>query len=190
MSSAFAWLNNMIQSLGQLIPRLVLIRKTYRGILFRYNGSTAMMEPGLTWYWPISSELRLIPTTTRVWELESVTVTGNPVRWGDLEIPTAAFIGGTVQATVTDPTKLIKVYGLRSTAVGLARMAMRELWEDGAEGFAARVIQRLEGEYADFGLRLERFAVTDSYTCVMFSGKVKNLDGDWCAGDSDVSDGG
>ena len=195
MTGAFTWLNNMIQSLGQLIPRLVLIRKTYRGILFRYDGNVALLEPGLTWYWPLGAELRLIPVTIRVFNLDPICIQGEPITWGGIKVPTVTMVAGVIQTKVVNPMMLIEVYSISSSVVGRTRVAMRDLWEahkhdQGA--FELAVMKRLRGELGGFGLTISHFGLTDAYTTTMLTGGVGggSREGDvWIEGDSDSPNG-
>ena len=193
MTGAFTWLNNMIQSLGQLIPRLVLIRKTYRGILFRFNGSVMLMEPGLTWYWPLGAELRLVPVTVRVFTLDPICMQGAAITWNEIRIPTVTTVAGVIQTKVVDPMGLIKVFSISESVEGLARVAMRELWganKENQAAFESAVKARLQGELGEFGLEIEHFGLTDAYTTTMLTGgNLGGSDGTWVTGDSDTADG-
>ena len=65
MSSAFAWLNDLMRWIARWVPRIVLIPATHRGVLFGRAGRVLELEPGLCWYWPIVSELHKICTVER-----------------------------------------------------------------------------------------------------------------------------
>ena len=74
--NAFAWLNNLMEWFGRLFPRLVLIRATHRGVLFKPRGRVRELCPGLWWYWPITSELQKISMQERA-TLTSAQVVGH-----------------------------------------------------------------------------------------------------------------
>lgn len=65
----FAWLNDLMLWLGKLFPRLKLVKSTESGVLFQSGGRVRPVPPGLCWYWPLISELKTAPTTTRTQEI-------------------------------------------------------------------------------------------------------------------------
>lgn len=67
--NAFAWLNDLMLWLGKWFPRLTLVKATEAGVLFGRSGSVREVGPGLCFYWPLVSILRLCPTTRRTQEI-------------------------------------------------------------------------------------------------------------------------
>lgn len=57
---AFAWIGQIVEALGSLIPRIVLIRATHRGVRWRRGKVVKQMSPGLHIYWPIITDVEQI----------------------------------------------------------------------------------------------------------------------------------
>lgn len=67
--NAFEWLNDLMRWLGRFVPRLQLVKATEGGVLFCRGGQIRSVSPGLCFYWPLVSELKLVPTTQRTQEI-------------------------------------------------------------------------------------------------------------------------
>lgn len=59
---AFNWLGDVAQWLGNLVPRLRIIRSTHGGVRFRRGKIPLELTPGICIYWPIVTELEIVPT--------------------------------------------------------------------------------------------------------------------------------
>jgi len=80
MGVALGWLNDLIQALLKFLPRLVLIRETHRGVKFTRRGTACLMKPGLRWWWPLISDVELVPVVRQSIDLPSQTLqTGDGV---------------------------------------------------------------------------------------------------------------
>lgn len=44
-----------------LLPRPFLCRATHAGLRFKKDGSTVVILPGFQWYWPVFTEIELLP---------------------------------------------------------------------------------------------------------------------------------
>lgn len=67
--NAFDWLNDLMRWVGQLVPRLLLVKATECGVLFMRAGKTRLLPPGLWVYWPLISQVQVTPTTQRTIEI-------------------------------------------------------------------------------------------------------------------------
>jgi regulator of protease activity HflC (stomatin/prohibitin superfamily) len=61
MEGAFTWIGQLIEWLGSLIPRIKIVRATHAGIKFQRGKHIKLIEPGLIVYWPIITEVDIIP---------------------------------------------------------------------------------------------------------------------------------
>jgi len=69
MESAFAWLGDVMEWLGKLFPRLLIVRSTHAGVRFRHGKSPQPLPPGLRIYWPLVTEVEVIPTARQTHNL-------------------------------------------------------------------------------------------------------------------------
>lgn len=62
---ALGWVTEVIETLGAVIPRLVLVRATERAIFFK-RGAHLERGPGLHVYWPVWTEVEIHPVVRQV----------------------------------------------------------------------------------------------------------------------------
>lgn len=74
MGDAFAWIGQIVEWLGQFIPRLRIIRTTHQGIKWVRGKKAVVIDPGLTVYWPLITEFLEYPTARQGVELRSQTI--------------------------------------------------------------------------------------------------------------------
>jgi len=62
MEGAFSWLSTMIETFYRFIPHIVIIRATHAGVKWVRGSKIKAMQPGLHWYWPLTTELEVMVT--------------------------------------------------------------------------------------------------------------------------------
>lgn len=75
MSEAFAWLGQLFEWFGQFVPRWKIVRATHGGVKFVNGKNVQTVQPGIIWYWPVTTEIEIIPTARDTINLQSQTVT-------------------------------------------------------------------------------------------------------------------
>lgn len=61
METAFSWLGQMMEWLGKLIPRIIIVKRTHGGVKYVHGHKVVRLDPGLHFYWPIVTEVELHP---------------------------------------------------------------------------------------------------------------------------------
>lgn len=61
MTNLFEWLGDIIEWFGKFIPRMEIIRSTHKAVKFVRGKNLKSVEPGLCVYWPLVTELDIIP---------------------------------------------------------------------------------------------------------------------------------
>lgn len=69
MNAAFAWLGEVMNWIGKWFPRLIIVRSTHAGVRFRHGKTTSALEPGLRVYWPLVTEVEIVPTARQTHNL-------------------------------------------------------------------------------------------------------------------------
>lgn len=156
--NGFAWLNELMQWLARWVPRITLIEATHAGVLFGPGGSVSRLYPGLTWYWPISHALLLVPMTT-----QSVQMSGQVLELEDAGaiVPRVLICSVAVQYRIADPllaaTKALKVHALvdnrAQAAIATTREPDRQRWLNAASA-------QLSTALYPFGVVVERMDFT------------------------------
>jgi regulator of protease activity HflC (stomatin/prohibitin superfamily) len=75
MESALGWIGDLVTWLVSWFPHLVVINKTHGGVKFVRGWKTKVLEPGMHWYWPITSDIIEIPVVRQSLELAGQTLT-------------------------------------------------------------------------------------------------------------------
>lgn len=70
----FDWLNGIMSWIGSWIPRIQIIRATERGIKYKNGKDVIVLEPGITIYWPMFTEIEFINVTRQVLTLHNMTI--------------------------------------------------------------------------------------------------------------------
>jgi regulator of protease activity HflC (stomatin/prohibitin superfamily) len=173
VNAALSWLNDLMVWLGRWVPRLVLVEPTHAGVLFGPRGGVTPKAPGLTVYWPIAQNLRLVPVTTQSVQTNATVVPGLHVEG---VVPKVTIVAMAVQYRVEQPvlvaTRVLHSHALvdNRTKAAIARHAHirdEEEWEQ-------RVFDDIASELLPFGLVVERVDITQLGTGVA----LKNVS-DW-----------
>jgi len=62
VESAFAWLNQLIEAVLQLFPRIKVVRATHGGVKWVRGHKVKAIGPGLHIYWPLTTDMEVIVT--------------------------------------------------------------------------------------------------------------------------------
>lgn len=175
MENAFAWLGQIVEWLGSLIPRLKIVRSTHAGVRFRHGKHATGIKPGLCIYWPIVTEVDIIPVARQTENLPSqslLTKDGKQV-----------VVGGVVVYEIKDiVATLSKNWDVRDTICDITMASITEV-------ITAHTLEHLQtnitGTVGDqlthatrkklavYGVRVYRTVLTDFSTCLV----IKNIGG-------------
>ena len=75
METAFAWLGEIMNWIGKWFPRLLIVRSTHAGVRFRHGKQPRPLLPGLRVYWPLVTEVDVIPTARQTHNLPTQALT-------------------------------------------------------------------------------------------------------------------
>lgn len=164
----FEWLNNIILALLEFVPRRVVIRATHRGVKWRARRGPVEMRPGLRVWWPLLSEIEVIPVARQT-----------------LNTPTQALMtkdgkqvvaGGVVIYNIQDIVKAIgqQNYDVDETVNDITQAAIVEVitaWD--SEDLLKEINGQVEDDLTDtcrkqlrcFGVYVKRAALTDFSHC-------------------------
>lgn len=71
MGGAFEWLNRIFEYLWAFVPRPYLVVSTHRAVRYRRGRKPVLVMPGLRWYWPLTTLVKVINITLRAQEFRS-----------------------------------------------------------------------------------------------------------------------
>lgn len=71
MDKAFGWLGEIFQTLLRLVPWLVIVPATHRGVAFVRGFKVKEWAPGLHWYWPVVTTYKLMIVVRQTVRIQS-----------------------------------------------------------------------------------------------------------------------
>ena len=71
MDKAFGWLGEIFQTLLRIIPWLVIVPATHRGVAFVRGHRVKEWGPGLHWYWPVVTTYKLMIVVRQTVRIQS-----------------------------------------------------------------------------------------------------------------------
>lgn len=169
MESAFAWIGYVAEWLGAFIPRIKIIRSTHAGVRFRHGKYARAMGPGIHVYWPIVTEVDVIPVARQTQNLPSqslmtkdgqqVVVSGIVV-YSIKDVVAAISNNWDVTETISDITM---------TAIGeiVTTHTLDEMRGELAGKVQKALTKVTRKKLAPFGVRVFRTALTDFSTCIV-----------------------
>ena len=75
MESALGWIGSLFETIISLLPHLGLCKVTHGGLKFKRAGKVSEIRPGLYWYWPVVTEIALIPVVRQTLNLPTQILT-------------------------------------------------------------------------------------------------------------------
>lgn len=70
MDAALGWLGDIFRAILLIVPRIVVVRATHGGVRFRHGHKALEMNPGVHWYWPVVTEIEIVPVRDRALDLQ------------------------------------------------------------------------------------------------------------------------
>lgn len=74
MEAALGWLGRLIEWFGQWIPRWIIVRSTHAGVKWVRGSKVVTIEPGIHFYWPVTTEVLVYPTARQAANLRPQTL--------------------------------------------------------------------------------------------------------------------
>src|SRR5882672_841138 len=166
MESALAWVGQVAEWFGQFIPRVRNIRCTHRGVKFK-RGRLLLCQPGLTIYWPLTTDYFDYPVVRQAEELREQTL----MTTDDKTI----VVGGMLVHDILDLEKLLMTFQPVQTIKDLAltavhdvccRLSLAELKEGQRRGtLDTKLKNEAQRVLDDYGVRVQKLMLTDLAPC-------------------------
>ena len=175
MDTAFAWLGHIAEWFGAFIPRVKIVRATHGGVRFRNGKSASEIKPGIIVYWPIVTEVDIIPVARQTHNLPSqslltkdgkTVVVGGVVVYAIQDVVAAISKNWDVSETINDITMVAITQVITSHT-------LEYLQENLVGGVIAQLTRETRRRLRPFGVKVYRTALTDFSTCMV----IKNIGG-------------
>ena len=160
----FELLGQVLASVLGLIPRLVIVRATHRGIKFRRGWKPIELKPGLHIYWPLISQVDIIVTARQTNQLAHqvlITKDGESI-----------VVGGYVVFYMADAVRAAgqKNWDVDSTVDDIARAAIVDVvcshtLDELREGVGNELTRQCRRKLNQFGVGVRKAGFTDLCKC-------------------------
>jgi regulator of protease activity HflC (stomatin/prohibitin superfamily) len=164
MESAFAWIGQLVDWVGQFFPRWVIIRATHGGVKFVRGSKIVPLAPGWHLYWPLTTELLTYPTARQAADLRTqtlMTTDGKTLVVGGLIVYEIKDIAA-ILAHTWDPEQTIKDIALSAIHDVLVRMSWLDIRCDQEHGtLNLKLRKRVRRELDKFGVKVLKTTITD-----------------------------
>lgn len=167
MEGALAWIGQIAEWFGQFIPRVRNIRVTHQAVKF-YWGKAKICQPGLAFYWPLTTDFVTYPTARQPEELRGQTLEttdGKTILVGGMLIYEIGNILQLLTATY-DPAQSIKDLSLTAVHDVCCQFAWPDLKEQQRRGWLdTKLKNETQKALAPYGVTVIKVMLTDMAPC-------------------------
>ncbi len=165
------WINDIISALLSFVPRRIIVRATHSGVKWRWGANAIEMKPGFHWYWPFSTEMEVIPTARQTLNLKTQALMTSDKQ--------QVVVGALAVYTVSDVVRAIgkRNYDIDATVYDITQAAIVEvvtkwtldnLLQNISGSVENQLTRRVQKRLRQFGVRVQRAALTDFSTAVVY----------------------
>lgn len=170
MDTAFAWIGYIVEWFGKWIPRLLIIRRTHAGVKFACGNLVKPMRPGLHVYWPLVTEVEVIPVARQTHNLitqvlmtsdKQSVVIGAVVIYEISNIVDALSNNWDLSDTISDVTQMavVKI---------VSNWSLNDLQDELSGKVENELTIETRRRLKNFGITVERCGVSDFSTCRVY----------------------
>jgi len=167
MTTAFAWIGQIMEWLGRWIPQIQIVRATHGGVKFVRGRKVKEMKPGMHIYWPLTTEVSILPTARQTHNLVTQVMMTKDRK--------QVVVGGVIIYTITNIVDALSenwdVSDTISDITQTALMAVVTAWT--FDELISKITTDLEKELTSatrerlrpYGVKVHKCALTDFSTC-------------------------
>jgi len=165
---AFTWFGNLMEWFGSLIPKIKIVRATHGGVRFRGGKRIQEMKPGIHVYWPIVTEIDVIPVARQTHNLVTQCVmtkdgkqivVGGVVIYSIVDVVKALSKNWDFNDTIND----VSLTAIFSVIIDLTLDEVISKINDGS--FEKTLTMEVRSNLRRYGVYAHRAALTDFSTC-------------------------
>lgn len=167
MDTAFSWIGQIMEWLGKWIPQIQLVRSTHGGVKFIRGWKIKEMKPGLHVYWPITTEVAILPTARQTHNLvtqvmmtkdRQQVVAGGVVVYTITNVVDALSENWDVSDTISDIT-------MTAIVAVLTTWTLEELISKITTDLEKELTTATRDRLKQYGVKVHKCALTDFSTC-------------------------
>lgn len=172
---ALDWISQLFEWVGRFIPRVQIVRSTHAGVKFRHGKNAKRVGPGLTMYWPIVTEIDVVPVVRQTHNLPTqalMTKDGKKVVVSGVVIFAIADILAYMSKNF-DAFDTLNDVSMVTIAQVITTHDYSYLLENLTTEVQAELTKQVRKKLRLYGVRVYRASLTDFATCLV----IKNLGG-------------
>ena len=170
VTSAFAWIGQLVEWFGQFFPRWTVVRTTHGWVKWVRGTKVKTGGAGIVWYWPVISDFIVYPVERQTTPLPSQTITTTDNK--------TIAVSGMLVFKVTNIEKLIAYsYDCDDTLRDIAQSALTDVlgrmtWEQIKAGQGKTLDTRLKNvakrDLEEYGVEVVKFSLTSLALCRVY----------------------
>ena len=166
MDKAFGWLGEIFQTLLKVIPWLVIVPATHRGVAFVRGYRVKEWAPGLHWYWPVVTTYKLMIVVRQTVRIQSKVIMTKDLKTVTVGSLVTYHINDVIAAAVTIadlPSDVIE----RSQAailVAVSKHTIESIQTDRL-GFNKELTDRVAEVLNGYGVEVQQAQLTEFAPC-------------------------
>jgi regulator of protease activity HflC (stomatin/prohibitin superfamily) len=166
VDKAFGWIGEIFQTLLRVIPWLVIVPATHRGVAFVRGFRVKEWAPGLHWYWPVVTTYKLIVVVRQTQRVQSKVIMTKDLKTVTVGALVTYHVNDAVAAIVTIADLASDVIE-RSQGAILAAVAERTIEEIQSDrtAFNADLTERVGGVLNGYGVEILQAQITEFAPC-------------------------
>ena len=172
MESAFAWLNQLIETFYRFFPHILIVRATHGGVKWVRGKNIKPLSPGLHIYWPLTTEVEVMVTARQTLAIPDqvlATKDGKKVVVKTLVVykirdvvHAIGRVNWDVDATITDLTQSAVVRVVATHDYDEIMAGIRD------ESLTKTLTKETRRELRQFGVHVTRCKLVDFADCKVF----------------------
>jgi len=166
VDKAFGWLGEIFQTLLKVIPWLVIVPATHRGVAFVRGYRVKEWAPGLHWYWPVVTTYKLMIVVRQTVRIQSKVIMTKDLKTVTVGSLVTYHINDVIAAAVTIadlPSDVIE----RSQAailVAVSKHTIESIQTDRL-GFNKELTDRVAEVLNGYGVEVQQAQLTEFAPC-------------------------
>lgn len=160
---AFDWIGELVDWLVSLIPHLEICRANHAGVKFVKGKKPVIIKPGLFLYWPVVTEIELLPTARQTMNLESQTLTTKDDKIVTISAVVIYHIDDVVKAIVDtwDIEDTISDVALKANVEAITGRTFAQARKELTGKVEKDITQMCRRELKPFGIKVVKATLTD-----------------------------
>lgn len=170
MDKAFGWIGEIFQTLLRVIPWLVIVPATHRGIAFVRGYRVKEWPPGLHWYWPVVTTYKLIVVVRQTQRVQSKVIMTKDMKTVTVGALVTYYVNDAVAAVaqIADLASDIIERSQGAILGAVAERTMEEIQKDRL-AFNDALTEKVGGVLNGYGVEILQAQITEFAPCTAFA---------------------